>query len=76
MAEHADLKYDYKHRYVLGAIHFFFSVLFEDLWDYVSSQHAASTMSELAGTLSTLPLERITILKNKNMIIQEYLLSE
>lgn len=24
MAEHADLKYDYKHHYVLGVIHFFF----------------------------------------------------
>lgn len=72
MAEHGDLMYDYKHViYQISSI-VLFLVWIEDPRNYTSSQHAASTMSELVGTLNTQHLMRLNVLMN--MMIQAYIL--
>lgn len=42
--------------------------------EIIYHQHTARIVPEFVGTLSLFPLERLTVLKNKNMIIQELLL--
>lgn len=42
--------------------------------EIIYHQHAARIISELVGTLSLFPLERLPVLNSKNMIIQELLL--